>query len=178
MVPNPTPENLDEWYEAHGEELRRVVFATLLILTGNRTIAEDLAQEVIVKVWRYIEQGGSIETNVFVFARTIAYRKYIDDLRKKKTDQKRLDGARQKSVRDDGQRTPSELAEDEKMKPIVVKCMDKDQDGWLIRARLQGKTYRDIEKEHSVSRANAQRRFVLACKRVLECASTRLRDDR
>lgn len=177
MIPNPTPENVDEWYETHGEELRRVVFALLLKLTGSRTIAEDLAQEVIFKVWKYVKRGRSINTHVLALAMAVAQNTFRDHLRKVRARRQMEDEAQKKANVTAQPRSPDDLADDNEMNPIVVECMDKDPDGWLIRARLKGMTYREIEQEYDVPKSIAERRFKSACRRVLDCASRRLRDN-
>lgn len=71
---------------AFGELLDRhlpAVYRFLAQLVGDRTVAEDLAQETFIKVWRHLgryDSGRSFRVWVFAIAKNAAY----DHLKKKK----------------------------------------------------------------------------------------------
>lgn len=67
------------WYQQHGEAI--LAFATSL--TGDRTIAEDVLQETLVRAWRHAgslsDANGSVRSWLFTVARNIV----TDQLRAK-----------------------------------------------------------------------------------------------
>ena len=83
-------EKLNAWFTACYDEYADPLFRFCLLKTSSRDVALDLSQEVFVKLWDQVRDGGAYDPkkigNVRALLFTIARNQVIDYYRKKKTD--------------------------------------------------------------------------------------------
>jgi RNA polymerase sigma-70 factor (ECF subfamily) len=100
---------------------RRRLFSYLYRLCGNRTVAEDLLQETMIKIWRGIKRF-STDYRFSTWSFTIAYRLAIDEKRKRKVRMGIFATAPREYTEVD-RVTPLENLEDQEIRTAVRKAL-------------------------------------------------------
>lgn len=128
------------FYEHHSS----LVFGVLLRITRDRAAAEDLLQEVFVKVWRYAPKFDPSKAKATTWLISIARNTAIDDIRR----QNRRPQTDLIDERNGGTTTSSEdLALNADLGRNLVHCLSQldDKHSWAVRkAYLDGYSYQEI----------------------------------
>jgi RNA polymerase sigma-70 factor (ECF subfamily) len=119
------------------------VFRFVLGMVGDNMDAEDIMQELLIKIWRKKEQYTEIE-NKEAWCMTVARNMAIDKIRSRKMPASDIDGHRNIS---DSSSTPEQAYEQKEQMSNVMKLLDElpEKQKMIIHLRdVEGYTYQEI----------------------------------
>ena len=119
------------------------VYRFVLGMVGEPMDAEDIMQELLIKIWRKKEQFVEIE-NKEAWCMTVARNMAIDKIRARKTPASDIDGHRDIS---DKASTPEQAYEQKEQMSNVMKLLDElpEKQKMIIHLRdVEGYTYQEI----------------------------------
>ncbi len=81
LLKNGDPHGLEVLYDRYV----RVVFALIVQIVGNRQVAEELTQEVFLRVWRQVSSFDSDRGTFTAWVLAIAHNAAVDEIRRGKS---------------------------------------------------------------------------------------------
>jgi len=151
----------DQVYERYSHKLFSFVFKIL----KNEAEADDIVQEVFVKIWESREKLGDYKLlNSYIF--TIAYNNSIDLIRKRINNNKYLEHLKNSSVI---LVTPSVISEVEfnelnsQVEKLIADLPERQKQVYLLH-REQGLTYPEIAERLGISKNTVENHMVKALK--------------
>ena len=151
----------DQIYEQYSHKL----FSFVLKILKNEAEADDIVQEVFVKIWESRDKLGDYKLlNSYIF--TIAYNNSIDLIRKRINTNKYLEYLKNSSV---VQNTPKSISEIEfnelsiQVEKMIANLPDRQKQVYLLH-REQNLTYPEIAEKLGISKNTVENHMVKALK--------------
>jgi RNA polymerase sigma-70 factor (ECF subfamily) len=160
-----------ELYEQHADSLWAFVRSRVGPAQAAHAEASDVFQEIWLRAWEHLDyfHGGNFRAWLFQIARN-----YCFDLRRKKAAVRLAD---EEGLVDTRPLDPLEnLIERERIEALS-RCLERlaKSAADLVRARLGGKSYEEIERELGLQPARAQKLFFNAKAQLSACVERTLR---
>ncbi|OUD08745.1 hypothetical protein BVC71_12515 [Marivivens niveibacter] len=157
------------FYEHHSS----LVFGVLLRITRDRSLAEDLLQEVFVKVWRYAPSFDASKAKASTWLISIARNTAIDNIRK----QSRRPQTDLIDERNGGTTTSSEdIALNADLGRNLAHCLSllDDKHSWAVRkAYLDGYSYQELSDALGTPLNTVRSWLRRSLKRLRDCMDTK-----
>ena len=151
----------DQIYELYSHKLFSFVFRIL----KDETEADDVVQEVFVKIWESREKLGDYKLlNSYIF--TIAYNNSIDLIRKKINNNKYLEHLKISATINFTPTIVSQIEFDElnnEVEKLIVKLPERQKQVYLLH-REEGLTYPEIAERLGISKNTVENHMVKALK--------------
>ena len=142
-----------KFHKFYDENYPKVIRLCLGYLSGNEALAQDMAQEVFIKVWQYLENFRG-ESNISTWIYRITVNTCLQELRKKKNKTLKIEIASNET---------SEDTETENQFASMYSCIDKlsAENKSIILLELEGLPQKEIAKvigiNHSAVRTRIHR---------------------
>lgn len=142
------PQATDEQFKTIFNTYRNKVYRLCLGYTGNSDLANDLLQEVFIKVWENLH-GYRGEAQISTWLYRIAVNTCLLSIRKLKKEQ-------QVSLTSDNLKIADETSEKETQIQLLHKCINQleEQDRLIITLLLEEVPYNEIAEITSISEGN------------------------
>ncbi len=145
--------------EAH-RRFHSVVFGVAIRLTGDRQMAEDVAQDVFLALWRRPECFDPGRGSIRPWLATMARCRAIDALRVEDAVRRRIDreGARRSDHVADIGETVEALLSAENLR-VALNDLDEDRRRPIMLAYFSGRTYRQVAQDLGVAEGTIKSRI-------------------
>jgi RNA polymerase sigma factor (sigma-70 family) len=160
--------------EAFVGRFQRRVFGLALVVTGDRRLAEDVAQEALLRAWRhgatYDPRRGSVATWLLTITRNLS----IDALRVRRPTPMAPDDLTDLSLQAAG-RDPGELAgasDDARQVHAAIADLPDDQRRAVVLAGLLGRSAREVAEHEGIPLGTAKTRIRTAMLRLRAALTT------
>ncbi|WP_020662111.1 ECF RNA polymerase sigma factor SigK [Amycolatopsis benzoatilytica] len=157
----PTPEDLlrrvalgdEQAFSALHDQLAGPIFGTVLQVLRSRSYAEEVAQEVLLEIWRKAAQFDPARAKVMTWALTIAHRRAVDRVRSEQSARDREDRVDLLDVRqpyDDVVETALSTADQLQVRAAMSALTELQRESILL-AYYHGLTCREVAEKLGVA---------------------------